>query len=243
MTNPEYHNLNLAINNLYETFERYPVPKWFNCSAKDKEAKKACLRQITKKMIVDFNFSDSFDQISYMSPKHYKGLLPRILEFIAHEGYVLDSLSRLTLNSVFKERKHFIRNEWAAVENYLTGLWKSILSTRPDTTETLLPDEYLRDIGEYEAIQPYLKIWENQLHQETAVIHLAHLILQGVEPFYAEKDSKNAQTMEAWLIKPKMHKVLESAFWANSDDEELGILFSGAVDMYSTRVSNYQSIS
>jgi len=215
-----------AIQNLYRTFERYPLACGFveRCSPtgdRRKVAKRLTERPLDRADPEDLS-DYAFKALSTMGEdRDFKHFLPRMLECFATipEWMAFGE-------DVFRKLDELRWQDWpsqekTAIDDYLEILWAKILE---DESLRLSPAVFLDAVSKgVGSLDSFLKSWEDRLPAKVAAVRLA----KAVQNFSFERSA-----LKTWLHRPSIKAKLESAFFLYTDEETASEL-SNAVDILS----------
>ena len=175
MTSPERQKLENSINELYEVFAKYPLPRWINCNSHQKNSHIHCLKQITNDDLWRY-YEDC--ELFNLSDDVFKSILPRVFELIAFDDFYSYQFSyNLSISQLGEsfEWQHWNRDEQASVKRYLIALWKYVLSEYP--SPSMFSDDIAGEISELDDdMVLYIRILEEHCDSLSGIQHLADMV-------------------------------------------------------------------
>ncbi len=226
--------LEVAIEQLYETFARYrlnaPIEYCTHCHSAEeiRLLQTYPIRDLTGEHLADFTSSLMLTAGSVRDFKHF---LPRIFE-LAVTGWSFWGNPEITLGLLrLAAWRRWPASEQRAIEQYLMACWQQVLATLP---EPFSPHDeataYLCAIAQAEDdLTPYITVWSN-LDTLPALAQLARSAISdwSMNPFWRDWQAQREQVADYMLEQGTIEK-LERAFFTY-EAEEVSDEFAAAVD-------------
>ncbi len=222
-----------AINNLYQTFDRYPRPEKIECcpcgcTKPDATAHLVVtpLRDLRFLDLADYSFRAMTTQGSVDDFRYF---LPRLLEGIVEESYSYFDQTLFQKLS-YAKWKTWPHDEQNAIKGYLKALWLCGLTSFPivDALPAFFEIEtVLSSIAQTgESLVPYLEAWDRTTTRE-ADEHLIQFVtmygqdLAGGKTFseaFWRDASVQAQELRSWILQADTLQRIQGAEYLLRED-------------------------
>ena len=233
--------LQLAIDDLYTVFARYPLPKFtdpcMHCHTLEDEAKLHAkpLRELDDEDLRDYAWDGL---LVWGDVDTFKHLLPRLFELYMSTPKASYKLADPEI--LFSKFRHGNWRTWPAeeqgtVERFLHAMWKEILGDPPAELEIDDMESWICTIAQCEDdLNPYLHDWieDNRVSSSLALssLLLTSAVVReestGRNAFWDERDVQYIQ-LKQWVRSEAVTKKLLAAE-KESDDPELVSEFAAA---------------
>jgi hypothetical protein len=242
-------NLQIAIENLYTVFARYPLRLDIDgCPHCVSAADNNCIHVAPlRKLSVDNLARFTFKTMStWGTVDDFRHFLPRIFEHLAADG----GGGWIDPEVAFGKLQYGQWQSWSLVEqeainNYCQSLWKACLA---DANHPFEIDRLIGCVGRaVDQLEPYLAQWQPHRSRSEAmrfaklVQHLASRVTKSKQRVRAimhwwDDRPDQCKQLEDWLWSPARLTELESAFYNfASDDAVAGALSDAFNNLYSLR--------
>ncbi|MER5622791.1 hypothetical protein ABT061_17300 [Streptosporangium sp. NPDC002544] len=219
-------DLDTALENLYRTFSRYPLPEdssiCDHCVSPEsiQAARVAPLRALSASALKPYAANALSTWGDIRDFKHY---LPRLLELLISEeldGFYGDMFARV-LGGRWRSWPQDEQDTFVAA---IDAWWRFTLHHYPRGIDVL---EVLKIIvGEFGLdLRTYLAAWEGSAGDEAAALHMAWLVWWF--QYELDLDTDWHRSLESWITSPASARIIESALASAGSTEVMEKLRHG----------------
>lgn len=224
----EMKTLRQAIEDLYITFERYPLPECTNpcmCCHEEEEELRLHAKPLREFKHEDLDPYVMDALLTWGDVDTFKHFLPRIFELMVENEWFMEPeiiLSKLRHG----EWRTWFDAEQASVRAYLMAVWRVILS---DESFDFSVEEWLCALGQAEDdLSPYLDEWYRNTCASSRY-QLAKFIIDNfnilgtrrklVSSYWSDRREQMEQVIN-WFLQPSVSEILEQSFFEHSSEPE-----------------------